>query len=352
MGSSKDRQEEAVSRALDEWAKQQRLVDERLRVVGMELQRQFATIAASVQLPVLPILKQLNFPQAMYAREVLAGLQIPQLNVDAALLRSVVAPASSIIAEALEPLRSQVLVASQLQRQMSGWMQSLHAAYEELFDPLRALVERIGERDEIKQAFESASLWLAPSMSRRLVSRVLELHQGEASPGVIASVVSRFYARGDWAPLTRAVDRWEKNPLFERRMPIFRDALEAHRNGRFTLTVPTLVAQVEGICGQYVKRRGLLPKLTGKTKKVVQAALRNAPCGLADVQRYAALDGVLTYIERHFYIVTDFDAEYRKLLRGTSLRAHAIRHGHQGRYHTRMNSLRLFLLLDVLSLLE
>ena len=71
-----------------------------------------------------------------------------------------------------------------------------------------------------------------------------------------------------------------------------------------------------------------------------------------DVERYAALDGVLTFVERHLYVVTDFDAEYDKLVRETSLRAHAIRHGHQERYHTRMNSLRLFLLLDVLSLLE
>ena len=352
MASPKDRESEAASRALDAWARQQPLIDQTLRVVGVELERQLASIVSSIRLPVMPILKQLNFPQGIYAREVLAGLQIPQPSVDAALLRSVVAPASSIIAEALKPLSSELLVVGQLQRQMSEWMQSFYAAYEELFEPLRALAEGIGEGAKVKEAFEAGRLWIAPSMSGALVARVLKLHEEGAGPGVIASVVSRSYARGGWAPLVGAVERWGRNPLFKRRMPIFRDALEAHREGRFTLTVPTLVVQVEGICGQYVKRERLLPKLTGKTKRVVEAALRNAPCSLVDVERYAALDGVLTFVERHLYVVTDFDAEYDKLVRETSLRAHAIRHGHQERYHTRMNSLRLFLLLDVLSLLE
>jgi len=352
MGSSKDRQEEAVSRALDEWARQQRLVDETLRVVRVDLERQLATIAASMRLAVPSVLEALNFPQAIYARELLAGLQIPQPSVDATLLRRIVSPAGSIIAETFDPLRWQLPVISQLQHQMSDWMQSFYAGYEHLFRPLDSLAAQIGEKDKIKQAFESARLWLAPSMSRRLVSRVLELHEEGAGPGVIASVVSRFYARGGWAPLTGAVDRWGRNPLFKRRMRVFRDALEAHRQGRFTLTVPTLVGQVEGICGQYVKRNGLVPRLTGKTKAIVQTALQNAPCNLAEVERYAALDGMLTFVERHFYVVTDFDAEYEKLIRETNLRAHAIRHGHQERYDTRMNSLRLFLLLDVLSLLE
>lgn len=352
MDTPNDTDPERKARPLHEWSRQQALIAAAFQPIATQLERQFAGIAASMQLAVPPILKQLNFLQAIYAREVLAGLRIPQPSVDAALLRSVVAPTSSIIAEALEPLRWQFPVMGQLQQQMSGWMQSFHAAYGHLFGPLNALIERIGEKDKITKAFESARLWVAPSMSGALVTRVLKLHQDGAKPGVIASVVSRFYAHADWTPLARAVDRWEKNPLFERRAPIFRDALEAHRSGWFTLTVPTLVAQVEGICGQYVKERGLLPKLTGNTKGVVQAALRDAPCGLADVQRYAALDGVLTYIERHFYIWIDFDAKYGELLHDTSLKAHAIRHGHQTRYDTRMNSLRLFLLLDVLSLLE
>jgi hypothetical protein len=383
-GAMKDDRESKIPQdPLDEPVPRESSAESALRRIMPDVERQLATAEASARLAVESILHDLkvsqtmyareflrdlnvsqalyareflhdlNISQALYAREILAGLHIPQLNVDAALFRSILAPASSILEEAFAPLaQAQLAVATQLQEQMSDWMQSFYAAYEHVFKPLEGLAERIGEKDKIKKAFESAKLWLAPSMPRQLISRVLKLHQGGASPGVIASAVSRFYARAEWDPLARAVGRWGSNPLFQGRMKVFRHALDAHRNKWFTLTVPTLVPQIEGICGQYVKRRRLLPKLIGKTKKVVQTALQYAPCSLGDVERYAAIDGVLTFIERHFYMVEDFETEYESLLREKDLRAHAIRHGHQERYDTRMNSLRLFLLLDVLSLLE
>ena len=259
MGDPSDTEVGPTRAFLAEWLRQQSFIQQALQPITPQLGRQFAAMAASVRLASPSILQAFNLPQALYAREILAGLQIPQLSVDATLFRSILRPASSIIAEAFAPLaQQQLLMASQLQEQMSRWMQSFQAACGDPFRPLGTLIKRIGEAEEVKEAFESAKLWVAPSMSRRLVARVFELHKGGAGPGVIASAVSRSYARAGWAPLVGAVERWHRNPLFRGRMRVFQDALDAHRGGRFTLTVPALVAQVEGICGQYVKRRKLL----------------------------------------------------------------------------------------------
>lgn len=64
--------------------------------------------------------------------------------------------------------------------------------------------------------------------------------------------IPEYFRENDYAALWDMVDRWG---FFENRREVFEDAFEAHRNGKYTLSMPALAPQIEGmlrdISGEY-----------------------------------------------------------------------------------------------------
>src|SRR5439155_11421546 len=124
------------------------------------------------------------------------------------------------------------------------------------------------------------------------------------------------------------------------------------RRGHYGVSVPALLLHVEGIAVDYLKSNGSAEKLGGKTREVVCAALQTSVEEIINLGDYMAVTSLLAYIETQMYAKIDFDVHYRSLRREKKIVGHAIRHGRQLSYDSRMNSLKFFLILDVLSLLD
>jgi hypothetical protein len=214
----------------------------------------------------------------------------------------------------------------------------------QVFDGFYRLIDWLAEKQELVDAFQDCNLWVCPSMSKDLLKRVVELRK-ENKTNVVLLVVNNYYRRNDHKNLRAAVDNWEANPYFEERMPIFRQALEAHVQGKYALTIPTLLAQAEGVASEYVYQNGLQVKL-GKTTDVITKAVRDS----LTITKYATVDTLLAYVMNSGYVYTDFGVEIKKKRRATT--RHTVLHGIQPNYHSQTNSLRAFLLLDALSILE
>jgi len=112
-----------------------------------------------------------------------------------------------------------------------------------VFDKLAKLLEY---HKDSAEAFKSAGWSIAPSMNRELKEKVVLLHQ-QNKTRYVSQVVLGYYHRNNFERLKNTVATWETNPLFSSRMHIFKAALEAHCNGTYTLSVPALLAQIEGI---------------------------------------------------------------------------------------------------------
>lgn len=218
--------------------------------------------------------------------------------------------------------------------------------------PVRELAERIGEVSRVRDAFRHYGLWLAPSMSEELVAKIVSLYESGAGSGTVHSVVSRYYAKCNWQRLEEVLERCRNNSLFERRIKVIEEALRAHREGLYNLTVPGLLIHLEGIAADYVKKHKLLPQIKGQTKEIILTALEDTPYSLLDIRTYAGVDALIEYVEGSMFAVVDFDKEHVRLHSENKLYGHAVRHGRQVAFGTRMNSLRLFLFLDVMTLLE
>ena len=222
----------------------------------------------------------------------------------------------------------------------------------DLFLPLNELTERFGKASSVRGAFRHYNLWLAPSMSEELVGKIVHLFEANAGSGTVHSMVSRYYARENWCRLEEILERCQNNSLFKSRIKLIEEAFRAHREGLYNLTVTVLLVHLEGIAADYVKKHKLLPIVGGKTRQIILAALNDTPYSLFDVRTYAGVRSLIAYVEDSMYASVDFDKEHVRLQGENRLMGHAVRHGRQVAFGSRMNSLRMFLIIDVMTLLE
>lgn len=219
-------------------------------------------------------------------------------------------------------------------------------------------IQQLGEylrRKDIAIPFTECGLWLTPSMTPNLVKVVVERYE-QGKKRTIPAIIDGFYRQSNWQILRNAVKRWESYEFFTPRMPIFYDALEAHINKKWTLTVPTLIPHIEGIAGEILLANKLV---LSKDAIILTQGQKTYPSSLFGKLRAdkvtstvdVIISSLLYYLEGTLYEYKDFK-KYPRIRRLKTLNRHAIMHGYQLNYATRLNSLRCFLALDSLSMLK
>ena len=214
-----------------------------------------------------------------------------------------------------------------------------------IFDRLRKVIEA---RTEAIEAFKAAGWPIAPSMSHQLIDRVVEFYR-EGRVRYASRTIIAFYHRNDFERLIQTVEGWGINPLFAPRMHILRDALHAHCQGLYTLSVPALLPQIEGILNDYVIANGLVAKL-GKIREVYNSAVGDL--NDYDLIRWTIVTTLLYQLQNNVYVYTDFEGEIRKSMNRRRVTRHTVLHGIALRYDRPVHSLRSFVLLDALSALQ
>lgn len=214
-----------------------------------------------------------------------------------------------------------------------------------IFDELTKLLEY---HKDSAEAFKSAGWTIAPSMNRKLKEKVVLLHQ-QNKIRYASQVILGYYHKNNFEKLRNTVAAWEANPLFLSRMHIFKAALEAHCNGNYTLSVPALLPQIEGILNEYVKVNNLATKL-GKIQKVY-----NAVIGELDeypLSSWAIATTLLYQLQTNTFTFTDFEVEFKKSSNSRKTTRHTVLHGIATNYDKPVHSLKAFVLLDALSSLQ
>ena len=209
------------------------------------------------------------------------------------------------------------------------------------------------EAEKVAPYLSQANLWIPPSIpSLELLHRLkAAISVSEPTPEIITETFFKYFEEDQWNVLREIVGSWETHPYFKNRMPILRDALEAHIEGKYTLTVPTLLTQVEGVASSILK------KTAGHTVDIMKNVVKNIDYGeflqaaLKDIliDFITSLAGYAT-IKPEYFTPEKFSEllKAKGQLESQVMNRHAILHGVQINYASKENSLRAFLLLDAL----
>ena len=246
-------------------------------------------------------------------------------------------------------------VSTSLAKQMEeSWSNFLAPAFDQLTEELAKFQDTL----VILAPFLSdTGFWISPSMSVVFVNNLIRVakESGATQEVFNATFVNRFEAN-KWELLNRFVENWRDNKYFAPRMRIIEDALEAHVNGKFTLSIPTLFAQAEGIASEILNS----PTFAGRTGKIMTKVVEDK---YGDWAKAVSKNILLDFIQsnRGFGRINKEHFTRKRFLEWLestgrveedSANRHAVLHGVQINYATKENSLRCFLLLDMLSGME
>lgn len=269
-----------------------------------------------------------------------------------------------LLARQMQPmidLQKQTMQAAEQIAAMAPSFEMLSGLAESMMEPLQKTVERFAvtlqrtfdeaevASEEVAPLLEKGRFWFTPSMPLWLIGGLRELAaHGQDSAEDVAKLFIEYYEQDDWAPLRDMVSGWQGVAYFDERQHIIQDALDAHLQGKYTLVVPALLAQIEGIAS------AILGVAAGSPKQLIESTIEDEH---TDVLRAASKDALITFVTSQAGYARiepdDFTPDrFPKWLEATgeppgqSMNRHAVLHGVHVNYNSKENSLRVFLLLD------
>jgi len=173
-------------------------------------------------------------------------------------------------------------------------------------------------------------------------------------------LVISHYEKYSWAALESTLKSWLENPIFARRIAILKDSLSVHKQGKWTLSVPSLLPQIEGLSLDIVKQLGLprgrkaividknINKEIGRT--LPSQVFSSLSTDIFTPREMVAIYTLLYHLEGQLYKWINLLEEIRQTDELDYLNRHSVLNGAQIDYASKINSLRCFLILDTLQL--
>lgn len=157
-----------------------------------------------------------------------------------------------------------------------------------------------------------------------------------------------WFRQNEWEPLTKVVNGWTLNG-FSIRTPHFQDALEVHKQGRYTMTVPGLVIHIEGIIREFIQ---ITDNFTDRSFLPIRDRFREKFEQVTDLPQDHELDFDDVQALENYYNLQVIESLYQNYRpeqhqAPDGISRHAIGHGMWIDYGTEEGSLYLFLLLDM-----
>ncbi len=229
----------------------------------------------------------------------------------------------------------------------------LQKAYEQL-EKQNELFQRIKKQSEKeKEAMEKSGWWMSPAMmdmpAQDIYSAAMAWHEGNTN--AIDELYLDVFQENDCSYLTETVQRWfgSKNPKYFTPWTVhINAALEAHRKGNYVLTIPTLLLVAEGIAGEFCTQNKipLTYKENNRGNVKISKALQHQQRAKETIL-FSELDLMKVFLNNIMFGPTNNEDITQNILN-----RHAILHGRKPDYYTVENSLKAFMILDFLSLLD
>jgi hypothetical protein len=227
--------------------------------------------------------------------------------------------------------------------QRPDWAQTFGAA---IARTLQAnLVERTVDVDEpMQQQLKSIGLWSAPALLPYPMGEIVRF----VADGDLAGARAVLVRHCDASFLQALMAKWWSLNEFQQRKAVLEEAVAVHNEGRFVLSVPALLPQLEGIITDWILTKvpeDQVPfRQESKTKKFHQLALDGPPNGFTHRRVVESciqfiLDGPVLATFKKWFDVIDASFPNRNV----------VGHGrHDSALYTAENSIKIILLLDTI----
>ncbi len=256
------------------------------------------------------------------------------------------------IAEDAETQRQTILRISNISNQSIKMFEDFG---QNILESMNTTLERAGVAStELGEPLGRSGFWIPPSAPLDLLWRLEAVRNNQQdTPEAFRQVIVDYYEEDDSRNFQIMVEDWSSNSYFAERAGIVEDAANAHKLGNYTLSIPALLPLIEGILSQIVGRR-VRPRegMARWAEEAIDALYSDIGEAYKDALIHFIVGNRFYGTVPPEYFTPERFPEWLELegLRGSHvLNRHAILHGVQIDYASRENSLRAFLMLDVLA---
>lgn len=233
-----------------------------------------------------------------------------------------------------------------------GWLKDFAVLGQKLE---QIFIELETQTEEVAPMLQKANLWISPYMSFSFIKQIIFLCKNpETKPNDVILLYVGFYSQDNYLILKEMVESWYKNSYFKPRLEIIKDALDAHIAHKYSLSIPTLLPIVEGIATDISGKRAGSPKkrikevIGNQYGEVFAAASKDVFLNLLDEIGFFGNIQPDQFTSSKYSILLN----EKGVIENECLNRNAILHGVQLNYASEINSLKVFLILDMLSSLD
>lgn len=244
--------------------------------------------------------------------------------------------------------------------QINSWERNARF-YTAMLDSYASFFQNLDKRRQITDTMVAKLLkkykwFLVPSMPYSFVLKVLKVGTRSGNQRkTINRLFIDFFTSNNFSRLRSLVDGWGKNPIFKPRMRIFNNCisvLEKSRKGTnpSDLILPTLIAQIDGIQNEFMKRDGLY----FDCKKWKWIDPKGEKIHWKKWFKDQTLDDGLDALANDIFLNILFQNALpgKPLATPFTFNRHKILHGESLKYGRIDNTIRAFLILDFLAILS
>lgn len=175
--------------------------------------------------------------------------------------------------------------------------------------------------------------WGISSLSFKIYMEI-EKHYNILDSEEIDKIICDFYSKDNFNNLELLLSKWKENKYFCRVSEILDDAIEAHKNGKYTLSIPALMPNIEGIIRCFMNDKY---RISERSFVPVYKEFKENIKIFGDIMAVY----VIQYIDNLF---CRFDPRNPDEVDDFS--RHKLSHGFSSHYHSEVNSLKIILYLD------
>jgi hypothetical protein len=219
-----------------------------------------------------------------------------------------------------------------------GFQQSIILWQKNLADSFKNISNQIEAIGETTQKFKAIIVELGwppnDSLDFHDINSIIEAYDKYGSEYIKNDIEKYFLKKFDQKEVNDILKNWEETKSFKNRLPILRQAINAHLEGNYYISVPAFLPQIEGIIVDGYGHNG---RMNGeRLEKYFRDLLSSTNTFSFDI---AVQEFLLQYVLAEFQ---------HGISPKSCLSRHAILHGADTKYGTAANSLRCILLIDYL----
>lgn len=147
--------------------------------------------------------------------------------------------------------------------------------------------------------------------------------------------------------INHTLESWKENNNLQHRYPILREALEAHNEGKFSLSVSTLIPQVEGFIRDIIEKDPKMRTISDRDG-LLNTDINRAITSLEEIWRQKGINNIGNILRQSpvSKMLENLYKDDREIPNNDGLYRKGICHGGITNFDTAKNSLKLILILD------